>query len=420
MFLRLLYQSFLRQRRRKVLAAMAIVLGMGVATAMIAVGLNIGDKMNAEIRSYGANILVYPQAETLDVRIGGQIFKPTASDAYLNESDLVKIKGIFWGHNILGYSPMLTMSVPVGGMTEPVALTGTYFAKAVPLEEETFITGVTKTHPWWRVDGAWPKDDGDAVLVGAHLAEKLKTHPGDLLYIAGKETRVVGILHASGDEDDSIVAPLSMVQRVAGLPGKLSRIYVSALTKPEDDFARRDPASMSAAVLERWSCSPYANSIAYQIRGAIPGSEAEQVRKVAQNEGLLLSHISGLMTLITFAALGAAALTVSASMATTIFERRKEIGLMKSLGASNATIVTLFVSESSILAIGGGLCGFALGMWMAQSMSRAVFNTAVPVDPALIWVVVFAALVVTLLGSLASIRRAMNIDSAVVLRGDGV
>src|SRR3954462_1519645 len=102
MFLRLLYQSFLRQRRRKVLAAIAIVLGMSVATAMIAVSVNIGDKMNAEIRSYGANIVVYPQAETLEVAIGRQVFKPRASDAYLNESDLVKIKSIFWGHNILG------------------------------------------------------------------------------------------------------------------------------------------------------------------------------------------------------------------------------------------------------------------------------------------------------------------------------
>lgn len=419
MFLTLLYQSFLRQRRRKVLAGVAIMLGMTVATAMISVGVDVGDKMNQEIRSYGANILVYPQADTLDVNVGGVQMTPASDGAYLKESDLVKIKSIFWGHNILGYSPMLPVSVKVGGMDAPVEMIGTYFAKAIPLEGETFVTGVTKTNPWWKVEGAWPADDGNEVLVGARLAEKLKAQVGGVLDIGGSQTKIAGIVETGGTEDDAIVAPLAMAQRVAGRPDAVRQVFVSALTKPEDDFARRDPQSMSPAVLERWSCSPYANSIAYQIQGAIPNSRAEQVRKVAQNEGTLLAHISGLMWLVTFAALGAAALAVSASMATTIFERRKEIGLMKSLGANNATIVTLFVSEGSILAVGGGLTGFLLGLLMAKRMSLAVFNEPLTVQPALLWVVILSSLVVTLLGSLASIRRAMQIDSAVVLRGDG-
>src|SRR4051812_41050502 len=190
MFLRLLYQSFLRQMRRKALAGVAIMLGMTVATAMISVGVDIGDKMNQEIRSYGANILVYPQADTLDVNVGGFEMKPASDGAYLKESDLAKIKSIFWGHNILGYSPMLPVSVKVGGLNAPVQMIGTYFAKPIALEGETFVTGVTKTNPWWKVEGAWPADDGESVLVGARLAERLKTHAGDVLYIGDKETKV--------------------------------------------------------------------------------------------------------------------------------------------------------------------------------------------------------------------------------------
>src|SRR5437016_11968984 len=136
MFLRLLYQSFFRQRRRKVLAGIAIMLGMTVATTMVSVGVDIGDKMNSEIRSYGANIVVYPQADTLDVKIDGVEMKPASDGAYLKESDLVKLKSIFWGHNILGYSPTLPISVKVGGMSTAVPMIGTYFAKAIPLEEE--------------------------------------------------------------------------------------------------------------------------------------------------------------------------------------------------------------------------------------------------------------------------------------------
>jgi putative ABC transport system permease protein len=420
MFLRLLYQSFLRQRRRKLLAGLAIMLGMTVATAMISVGIDVGDKMNRELRTYGANIIVHPAEDTLDVDVGGVNLKPASEGAYLNESDLVKIKHIFWAHNIIGYSPMLSLPVSIGGSKEPVEMIGTYFAKPIPLEYETIVTGVTKTHPWWKVEGEWPKDDSpiSSVLLGRRLAEKLHFKPGDLAYIANHETKIVGILNTGGPEEDAVVAPISLAQKILGRPGAVRQVYVSALTKPEDDFARRDPRSMSPEMLERWSCSPYANSIAYQIQEALPNARAEQIRQVAQNEGVLLSRISGLMLLVTFAALGAAVLAVSAAMATTIFERRREIGLMKSLGANNGSVVTLFLSEAGLLALFGGIAGFLLGAVLAQRIGFAVFSTRVEIQPVLFPVVLLLALAVTFVGSAASIRRALTFDPAVVLRGD--
>ena len=111
MFLRLLYESFRRQKRRKLLAGIAIMLGVGVATAMIAVATDIGDKISRELRTYGANLIVTPQEDTLDVEIGGVNLKPPSDGAYLNEADLPKIKGMFWRNNIVGFSPMLPVSV---------------------------------------------------------------------------------------------------------------------------------------------------------------------------------------------------------------------------------------------------------------------------------------------------------------------
>ena len=105
MFLRLVYESFRRQKRRKLLAGVAIALGVGVATAMIAVATDIGDKINRELRSYGANLIVTPQEDTLDVEIGGVNLKPPSDGAYLNEGDLPKIKGMYWRNNILGFRP---------------------------------------------------------------------------------------------------------------------------------------------------------------------------------------------------------------------------------------------------------------------------------------------------------------------------
>ncbi len=76
MFVRLVYESFRRQKRRKLLAGAAITLGVTVATAMIAVATDIGDKINRELRTIGANLLITPQEDTLDVEIGGVNLKP--------------------------------------------------------------------------------------------------------------------------------------------------------------------------------------------------------------------------------------------------------------------------------------------------------------------------------------------------------
>src|SRR5436305_5888834 len=155
MFVRLVYESFRRQQRRKPLAGAAITLRVTVATAMIAVATDIGDKINRELRTIGANILVTPQEDTLDVEIGGVNLKPPSDGAFLNEADLPNIRGIFWRNNVLGFSPMLPVPVKVNGPSGPtdVTLIGTYFAKTVHFGKEDFVTGVTKTHPWWRLQG---------------------------------------------------------------------------------------------------------------------------------------------------------------------------------------------------------------------------------------------------------------------------
>jgi len=179
MFLRLLYQSFHRQRRRKLLAGVAILLGTAMATAMIAVAIDIGDKINRELASYGANLVLTPEDTALDIRIGDVTLKPTTTLAYIKESELPKLKRIFWGHNILGYTPVLYGSLDVEG--KPVRVLGTYFNHAVSFGKEVFATGMKTTHPWWKVRGAWPADDSRQVLLGTELAQKLDLKIGDTL-----------------------------------------------------------------------------------------------------------------------------------------------------------------------------------------------------------------------------------------------
>jgi len=423
MFARLVYQSFRRQRRRKLLAGLAITLGVAVATAMIAVAADIGDKINRELRTYGANLVVYPDADTLDVEVGGVDLKPPTDGAYLNEADLPAIKGTFWRHNILGFAPFLPVpaEAAIHGQPQHVEVVGTWFAHSFRYGNENFTTGVRATNPWWRVSGAWPADDSHDVLVGEDLAAHWGVKAGDTLQVAGRDTKVAGILSAGAADNQKIVAPLHFAQEVLARPGAVRRVLVSALTKPEDELARRgekNPRALSPELYDRWYCSPYANSIAYQLTEVIPHSRAEQIRQVAQNEGVVLSRIKGLMLLVTLAALLASALAVSAAMATAIFERRHEVGLMKAMGAGNASVAALFFAEAGLLALLGGATGFFFGIALAQEIGQWIFGSRVTVAPVLFPVVLVVAVLVTFAGSAASIRRAMHFSPAVVLRGD--
>ncbi len=390
------------------------MLGVGVATAMIAVATDIGDKISRELRSYGANLVVTPREDTLDVEIGGINLKPVGRSSYLNEADLPKIKGMFWRNNIVGFAPVLPVTVAVDG--ETVTLLGTYFSRRLNFGKESFTTGVRTTNPWWRVEGQWPDDASEDVLLGARLAAKLHMGVGQKVEVAGQVHTVSGILSTGGAEDGQIVAPLPVAQRILGKPSVVRRVYVSAVTKPEDAFARRDPKSMSPEMYDRWYCSPYAQSIAYQLQEAIPGSHAEQIRQVAQNEGVVLSRVQGLMVLITLAALLASALAVSASMATAVMERRAEIGLMKALGAGKLPVAALFFSEATCLALLAGVAGFSGGALLARAIGRAIFDSQIATPLVLLPIVLAIAVLVSFAGSAAAIRRAMSFDPVYALR----
>ncbi len=427
MFLRLLFESFRRQKRRKTVALLAIALGMSIATAMIAVGAGIGDKVNEELRSTGANLLVTPIEDTLDVNLGGVDLKPASEGGFITESDLPKMKGVFWGHNILGFAPFLSgqRTFTRDGQSFEAGLMGTYFAQPLSYGKENFTTGVRSVNPWWQVAGAWPpdyaawpQDQPPQVLAGSKLAAEQKLGAGDEIEIGGKKLRVSGIVNTGGAEDQAIVAPLHIVQQVLGQPDRVRRVVVSALTKPEDAFGRRDPDKLSPADRDRWYCSPYANSIALQIREALPNVRVEQIRQVEQNQGKVLARVSGMMLLLTLAALLASALAVSAAMAATILERRQEVGLMKSLGASNAAVATLFLTEAGLMALAGAAIGFLAGTAMAHRIGQSVFGSAISVHPVVLAIVVCTALLVTFLGSAGAVRKAIRFDPAVVLRGD--
>jgi putative ABC transport system permease protein len=431
MFFRLLMESFRRQRRRKMLAGVAILLGTTAVTAMLALATTIGDRIHKELAVYGANIVVYPKADLLNVKVGGVDVKPASGGAYLKESDLAKLKGIFWGNNITGMSPELPVQLAVarqaGDPLFPAKAVGYWFDH----DFGGLKTGAPALHPWWRIEGAWPVNGGDAVA-GANFAKRLGLKVGDSFRMQGAPgkagspsliAKVVGVVTTGDETDEEILMPLRDAQGFVGANDAVRRVEVSARTKPEDAFARVDPDSLSPQQREVWYCRPYANSIAYQIREAIPSAQAEQVRRVEQSEGNVLNRISGLMWLISAAALLAAGFAVSAAMATAILERRGEIGLMRSLGASKGAIALLFYAETGLLAIFTGSLGYLAGSGLAAWLGARIFRgdggaAEAVLIPVLLPVVVALALVVAIAGSTPSIRAALRMEPSAILRED--
>ncbi len=439
MFLRLVADSFTRRPRRKVLTAAALSLGMAVVTAALSVSLDVGDRLASEFRSLGANLLVTPEADSLPLEIGGVDYRPVNSGAFLPESDLPKIKTVFWHNNIIAFSP--TLEVPVQSSTpefspasaafvKPAAsgdavLIGAWSNHDVRLPDGgTFVTGLKQTNPWWSVDGAWFNDAKAECIVGKKFAKKNATLIGSPVYLEGTHSgagvvlTVTGIFSSGGAEDDGVVAPLSIVQQYLQKPGLYRKLSVSALTKPEDDFARRDPATMTAADLERWSCTPYVSSIAASIKEVLPGTDVRVIRRVADGEGTILTRIRALLWMVTFAALLAAALAVGASSAASVIERRTEIGLMKALGAGSTTVGFLLAAEQLLLAFVGGGLGYSLGIILARLVGQKIFGVAPA--PSLVLLVAVLALAggVTLLGSAIPLRRASRYEPAPILRGE--
>jgi len=422
MFLRILRDSFLRRRRRKLLTVTALALGTAVTMATLSVALDISDKVARELRSFGANILVRAQADTLPLEIGGVDLRPLSEGSFLREDDLPKLKTIFWRHHILAFAPFLYQgaTLPDG---KAVALVGAWFEKSLPIKDgTTFVTGLKELSAGWEIEGEWPTDGTKPeALVGRAVAERFGWRLGDEISLQlgpGPPVRlqVRGRLRTGGDEDRQIFVPLAWLQQATGREKVFRRLEVSALVSPEDEFARRDPASMTPVEFDRWYCTPYVSSIAHQIQEVLPGSQAAPVQRVAQAETAILSRVQRLLAVVSLAALVAAVLVVLSTMTTTILERRQEIALMKSLGADNFSLGALFLAEAILLGLFGGALGYLGGLAGAQMIARSVFGASVASKPVLLPLMLVLATTAAIVGTLLPLRTLQQTDPALVLR----
>lgn len=427
MFGRMIRGALFRQWKKMAMIAFTIALGASLATAMLSVMLDVGDKVNQELKTYGANITVVPKQASVISELYDVEGEET-SGVYLREDELGKIKTIFWAFNIVDYAPFVNAQVTLSdGST--VKAVGSWFNHHMELPTgETLDAGITSLRSWWEItEGEWLNEQthaADSVMVGTALAQEKGISAGDSIHLTGSagegDFTVVGIFDAGGEEDDQIFASMDRLQELAGLDGYVDSIEVSALTTPDNELAikaAKDPNSLSIAQYETWYCTAYVSSICYQIQEVITDSVASPVRQVADSEGAILEKTQLLMVLITILSMIGASLGICNLVTASVMERSSEIGLMKAVGAQNGQITFLVLTEIMITAIIGGGFGYFAGFGFAQIIGRTVFGSGITMRPMVIPLVAVLVVLVTLAGSIPAIRMLLRLDPAQVLHG---
>ena len=173
-FLKMISRSFSRQFKRRLLIAVTVCLSATVSVAMLGVVFDVGDKLNAELSTYGSNIIVQPKSDAVVSDLYGSGDSGTSSvtstasgsssdpTSFLKESDAKKIKTIFWAFNITNFAPELNIHADAGcsGTSQGsckaanVPIVGTWFAKTLHMDSgESTVVGVDGMRSWWKVSG---------------------------------------------------------------------------------------------------------------------------------------------------------------------------------------------------------------------------------------------------------------------------
>lgn len=446
--IRMVARSLARQIKKRVLIAIVVCLSACVSVAMLSVVYDVGDKINAELSSYGSNIIVQPKSNavvndlyasrTKSGYSNSQTLQTLAdaesqeSTAFLKESDAAKIKMIFWAFNITNFAPKLTIyaNLKANSSAESansvVPIVGTWFNRKLALASgETTVVGVQGMRSWWKMlEGRFPRDFKQEAAVGTNLAKSHNLKVGQRIKLDRSSRqislKIVGIYDSGDSDNNAIYADSRQAQRLANKPNMVEAIEVKALTTPENDLARKaakNPAALSQEEWETWYCTAYPSSITYQIEEVIPGAVAKQVRQVSAMQGSVLNKTRAVMVLMTALSLVAAAVAVANLMAAAISERSGELALLKALGARDGAVARLMLMETAVIACAGALIGMIAGFGVAQVIGFSVFGSAISLRP-MVFVLVFVLLAITVLAAAgSSIRSILHVRPAEVLHG---
>jgi putative ABC transport system permease protein len=208
------------------------------------------------------------------------------------------------------------------------------------------------------VSGQPFRDGQHEVILGELLANNLNKKTGDTLEIQGSVFRVAGIYTGgSGLEAGAVILPLDQLQQLSSIQGKVSTFHLRL---------RPAPAGVSP--------DAYLKQAQVQIEAALPGLHAvPAAERAGNNQFVRLAHASAWGTSCIAMLIGI--LGIANTMAMSVFERTREIGILRALGWKQRQVMMLIQLEAVILGLGGGVLGIAVG-WGVLSLLAALPVTA--------------------------------------------
>jgi putative ABC transport system permease protein len=354
----LLRRSLRHRRARSLSALIALTVSAAVATALLTIYADLDAKLHHEFRSFGANIVV-THTDLTPAAIA-QARQAAGADARLAD---------------------FAYAVATTDRGTPVVVAGVDFAD------------VRRLDAWWSVS-AWPTTP-DAALLGTRAAEFVGNEHAVTLSFAGKPQTFAGAgtLKTGGDEDSRIYIPIASFEAWTAVPPSVLEVQVpGGALKVEAAMAR--------------------------LRSALPGADVEPVRQLVEGESQIVDRTHALM----FGAVVLIALTVAVSVLATlsasVLERRRDFALMKALGGSESHLMSFFLAETLLLALGGVVAGWLLGSLAAWAISESNFGTASLPQPGVIPWVLGLNIVIAALAAFFPVRALRGLEPAALLKGE--
>ncbi len=395
MFVRMVGASLIRRRSRMIVALLAIVVGATILSGLGMIYYDVPRQMSAQFRSYGANIIFVPEAgEAISpetVRQGVAVFPQDKTE---------------------GFTPYRYENSTYNDI--PVTLAGTDF------------DSVMKTSPYWHITGELPRQDGQA-LIGKKVAERFDLQTGSSMKLMNS-FEVTEETDTSKIPDYEIVTDPQTGEKFCDHELDLKIAGILETGGPEEEYLYITLADLENLTLQEKGYDIVEVSVAGKqeelkdyvgkVNQTVSGVSAKLVKRVTASESTVLTKLESLVLIVTLVVLALTMICVATTMTAVIAERRKEIGLRKALGALNSGIILEFLSEGLVLGGVGGIVGSVLGYFFADLVSINVFSSGITFRPLLIPITIIASVVVTGVACLIPIRSAVEVDPALVLKGE--
>ncbi|MBI4397402.1 MAG: ABC transporter permease [Elusimicrobia bacterium] len=387
MSVRLIFKALKIRKTPVWITFFSVLIGAAVITALSSVYFDISAKMSRELRAYGANFFIGPQASTGHRTIDSQ----TVAEAL----------GMVPADKLVGASPTVygVVRLDLG----QAVLAGVDFA------------GLRKLSPYWQVEGRWIAVDFDenSCMIGKTLAGKMELKAGDSVNVIRNETgfqktlAIKGVVETGGPEEEQVFVTLALAQRILGMEGEVNHVMLSVVTEGLADGASQKCRGGTAV-----------DALAERMRNRFPAIDAKPIRKISYSDGKVLDKIKGLMALVALIILAVTTLCVMTTLIAVVSERTREIGLMKAIGADNRHIVGQFLAETLLVGAAGVAAGLGLGFLLAQLLGAAIFGSAISFRPVVLPVTAVPSIIAALLAAAIPVRMTVRVVPAQVLRGE--